>query len=324
MGSGRRNFLLALGAAGYLAARSARAQAPGPVKRIGVLFEIPPGQPVPSGPPPEVIEQMRTLGWVTGSNLFYEMRPATDPGQLPGRAQALVDAKVDLILAMGTPAARAAKAATTTIPIIFHLAADPVATGLVASMARPGGNLTGLVWGLLDDKLLETLKQVVPGARRFMVADIAGSARMKQAAQAMRIEILPSQVPGPEALDEFFAKVRKTRPDGVIFSNVGWMSTVTPRLAAGLLDARVPGIAQWHSFAQAGGLLAYGPTDDGLVEHRAKVADAILRGAHPRDIPVQTPLHYRLSVNLVTAKALGITIPPSLLLQARAEDIIRG
>lgn len=322
--AGRRNFLLAACCAGCIAARGARAQAPGPVKRIGVLFELPPGQPVPSGPPPEVVDQMRKHGWIVGGNLLYELRAATQPDQFPARAQELVDAKVDIILAFSTPAARAAKAATTTIPIIFYLAADPVATGLVASLSRPGGNLTGLVWGLLDDKLLEKLKEALPNARRVMVADIAGSDRMKTAANAMRVELLPSHVPGPEALDKFFATVRATRPDGVIFTNVNWMTASTPRLAEGLLAARVAGIAQFHSFAQHGGLLAYGPVDHGLIEHRSKVTDAILRGAHPRDIPVQTPLHYRLSVNLVTAKALGITIPSSMLLQARPEDIIRS
>jgi putative ABC transport system substrate-binding protein len=317
--AGRRKFLLAIACAGCI---PARAQAPAVVKRIGVLAEFQPGQPVPSSPPPAVLEQMRKRGWVSGSNLFWDIRAATHPDQLPVRARELVEAKADLILAFGTPAALAVKAATTTIPIVFHLAADPIASGLVASLSRPGGNLTGIVWGLYDDKLLETLKQAVPNARRVMVADIKGAERMKGAAQSLRVELLPSHVPGAEALDGFFAKVRATRPDGVIFTNVNWMSGSTALLAAGLLAPRIPGIAPFHSFAENGGLLAYGPVDDGL-ERRSAVIDAILRGAHPRDIPVEMPLHFRLSINLATAKAFGITIPSSMLLQARPEDIFR-
>ncbi|MCC6198154.1 MAG: hypothetical protein IT518_27190, partial [Burkholderiales bacterium] len=186
-------------------------------------------------------------------------------------------------------------------------------------------NLTGFVEGVLDDKLIEIFRDAMPKARRVVIAEAPLSPRAGRAAELLRIEVVALPLNGAGEFDGFFAQVRRMRPDGVIVPNVNWLASFAERLAQGLLAARMPSIAQWHDFARAGGMLAYGPIfGAAIADQRVAVTDAILRGAHPRDIPVQTPTHYRLMVNLVTAKALGVTIPSNVLLQARPEDVIRS
>ncbi|MCC6196561.1 MAG: ABC transporter substrate-binding protein, partial [Burkholderiales bacterium] len=161
--------------------RTAHAQAPGGVKRIGVLAEGQAGQAVRTAPPPDAVEALRKRGWIVGTNVLFEFRQSEQREQLPALARQLVDAKVDVILAFGTPATRAAKAATTTVPIVFNLGSDPVANGLVASLSHPGGNLTGFVEGVLDDKLIEIFRDAMPKARRVVIAEAPLSPRAGRA-----------------------------------------------------------------------------------------------------------------------------------------------
>lgn len=317
----RREFLQIASVGGWAVVHDVRGQAPGSVKRIGVLIEAKqPDRPVP--PPQWLLDALRKRGWIEGRNLAFEVRFADQRDRLPGLAQELVQAKVDVIVTFGTPATRAAKAATTTIPVAFNVGDDPVATGLVSSMSHPGGNLTGIVYGLLDEKLLDVFKQAMPKASRVVLPVASPSDAARRAALALGVEIVASAVAGPAALDAFFQSLQKMRPDGVVVPNVAWMGEHSHRFAEGLREARMPAIAPWSEFVHAGGLLSYGA--EGMPERRAARIDALLRGANPRDIPVEMPTHYRLGVNLITAKALGVTIPSSLLLQAHPDDVIRS
>ena len=211
--------------------------------------------------------------------------------------------KVDLIVVCSTRAALAAKAATTTIPILFDVGADPVATGLVHSMARPGGNLTGFAFGLHDEKLLEILKEAIPNASRVMYPTVAPPVAAMRVAHALKIETTGFAVNGPDDFDAFFQALRKTRPDGVVMPNVGWMQLQVPRIANELKSARMPAIAIWDSFAAAGGLLSYGPRF--MLARRVEQMDALLRGANPATFPVEMPTEFRLAVNLATAATIG-------------------
>jgi putative ABC transport system substrate-binding protein len=315
---GRRRFLGVAGLSGYALAIGVRAQAPDGVKRIGVLVQGPPTMRLQ--PPPATIEAMRERGWVVGRNLSYDIRSWERPDQLPGIVDELVRAKVDLIATFSTPASRAAKSATATIPILFEVGDDPVSTGLVTSLARPGGNLTGFVYGLLEEKLLEMLKRAVPKAKRVVIPVAAPSAAARAAAEALGVEIIVIEVKDSAGLDAFFESLRKVRPDGVVVPNVQWMNVTARSFAEGVRKAGLPAIAWADEFAKAGGLLSYRP--DGMLERRAAMTDALLRGANPRDLPVQMPVEFRLTVNLAAAKALGLTLPHELLVLAREEDIL--
>jgi len=261
---------------------------------------------------------MAERGWVEGRTIVFERRVAQRRQDLPAVARELVESKVDLIVAMTTQSALAAKAATATMPIFFAVGGDPVRAGLVASMARPGGNLTGFTFGLFDEKLLEILQQAVPKASRVMYPEARPTDASVRAAQALGVRIFPFPVPGPEAFDAFFQEVRKVRPDGVVVPNIGWMAPHTARIATELKALRVPAIAIWTDFAKAGGLLAYGAVPDN--KRAADKIDALLRGANPGEMAVEMPTHFHLIVNVATASYLGIEIPESLL--ARADQVI--
>lgn len=315
---GRRRFLQIAGVRSYAVANAVHAQAPEVVKRIGVLVDIEPDRPL--RPPQAALDRLRARGWIEGRNLAYEFRHSDRADLLPGLAQELVQAKVDLIFTFNTRVTRIAKAATTTIPILFEVGEDPVANGLVSSLARPGGNLTGFAYGLFDDKQLDIFKQALPKASRVVFPLATPSAAAKRAAQILGIEIVPSPVAGPSALDGFFQAVRKIRPDGVVLPNVQWINGNASRFAKDFLAAGMPAISTEPAFTRAGGLLSYGP--EAIIERRSDIVDALLRGANSRDIAVEMPTHFRLAVNLVTAKAFGVAIPSTLLIQAH--DVVRS
>lgn len=323
MRTDRRAFLGWLGAAGSLAASPSRAHAAEEVKRIGVLID---GAPVPNASPPRpLLDALRERGWVSGRNLEFIILHADTAEALQAAARDLVRAKVDLISAFSTRGALAAKAATPSIPIVFTVGADPVASGLVASLSRPGANLTGAVTGLHEDKLLDVLKTAMPEATRvaFPVAMPSGDAR--RAAVDLRIEIVPVPLAGPGSLDAFLAALRDAKPDAVVVPNVAWMNPMARRLAESFRGMRMPSIGSTGDFVPAGGLLAYtaGP-DEHALRRRVAVIDSLLRGGSPADMPVEMPTHFRLGINLVTAELLRIAIPPSLLVLAHPEDIVRG
>jgi putative tryptophan/tyrosine transport system substrate-binding protein len=316
---GRRGFGRAMGFGFLVGPFSAWAQQPGKVYRLGELRE---------GPAPfrkALMEAMRALGWVEGQNFTIETRSASKQDQLPELAAELVRLKVDLILAGGTSAARAAKGATKAIPIVFSLGDDPVGSGLVASFARPGGNLTGYALGLYDEKLLEVLKEGVPGASRVAYAAPAQetgarAARLNAAARVLAVEMRRIVVQGPKDLDGFFAAAKDLGGHAALVPNVAWFRPHLERIGAAAARSRLPAIGYDRQFAESGGLLSYGPESSQNVPRLAAQIDKILKGAKPADLPVEQPTKFELVVNLQTAKAIGLTIPQSVLL--RADEVI--
>jgi putative ABC transport system substrate-binding protein len=296
------------------------AQPPGRVYRLGELREG------PSLPPKPFADAMRELGWIEGQHFTLERRNADRRDQLPALAAELVRLKVDLILTGGTPATRAAKEATSTIPIVFSVADDPVGSGLVTSFARPGGNLTGFTLGVYDEKLLEVLKEAVPGATRVAYAAPAQETgtraeRLNAAARILGVEIRPIVVRRPEDFDRFFASAKAMASDAMLVPNVAWFRPHLERIGLAAAKSRLPTIGYDRRFAQSGGLLSYGPAPLQNVPRVAARVHKILNGAKPADLPIEAPTKFEFVINLKTAKALGLTIPPSLL--ARADEVIQ-
>jgi putative tryptophan/tyrosine transport system substrate-binding protein len=299
----------------------AAAQPRGKVYRIGLLSEGVLPQPVSL-----FREALHMLGYVDGHNLVIEQRHVETREQLPALAAELVTRQVDLIVTLGTPATRAAKQGTTTIPIVFNLSADPVQSELVASLARPGGNLTGFAGGLYEDKLLEILKEAVPGVVRVACPcrsgpENLGWVRIVDAARVLGLEIQAIDVHGPDDFERFFAAARHAGADAVLVHNVSWFFSHVTRLAELAAQSRLPAIGYSRQFVEAGGLLSYAPKR-GESQHRvAAQVDKILQGGRPADIPVERPIGFELVINLKAARALGLTIPSSLLF--RADEVIQ-
>ncbi len=315
-------------ALGLLAAPlAAGAQPPAKVPRIGILR-------VPSPPDPNAEafrKGLRELGYVEGQNIAIEYRTAEGrPDRLPALAGELVTLKVDVIVAGGSVAVQAAKQATTTIPIVMSAAGDPVGAGFAGSLARPGGNITGVVnlAPELGAKRLELLKETSPSlARVAAVSNPANPAHALElreaqaAAQTLRITLLSLTAPGPEAVETAFATMVRERvrglmilPDAVFFGQRG---RITDLAAQG----RLPAIYDQKAYVDAGGLMAYGPSFADLNRRAATFVDKILKGAKPADLPVEQPTRFELVINLKTAKALGLTVPRSILI--RADQLIQ-
>jgi putative ABC transport system substrate-binding protein len=266
-------------------------------------------------------------GYVEGQNVTIEYaRGEGHLDRLPGLAAGLVKRKVDVIVTQGSDAAPlAAKSATSTIPIVFHTSNDPVATGLVASLARPGGNLTGvsLMQAELMPKLLELLLELVPRARvigLLMNPDDPYTARiiglMREAAEAKRVDLRILKLRSASETESAFATLGELRADGLVIGPVGFR----PQIAALALRHAVPAITLHRDFAISGGLLSYGPSLTAVYRLKGIYAGRILRGERPADLPVEQPTKFELVINLKTAKALGLTVPPSIL--ARADEVI--
>jgi putative ABC transport system substrate-binding protein len=317
----RRAFL---GALAVLAAPvAAEAQPAGKVPRIGFLR---------NGPPPETFIEglrkgLRDLGYVEGQTIAIEYGLARTADDLPAAAARLIALKVDVLLASGTPPVPAAKIATKTIPIVFVASIDPVATGIVASLARPGANVTGLVGVHADlmGKRLELLKEAVPKLSRVAVlfhATNPGNAEyIKQAEAAAHTLGLQLQFLSVREAGEFERAFREARGagaqvqlDDVIFT--------THRRQVIELAARHQIVTMYgfREFVHAGGLMSYGPDYPDLYRRAAVYVDKILKGASPANLPIEQPTKFELAINLKTAKALGLTIPQSLL--QRADQLI--
>jgi putative tryptophan/tyrosine transport system substrate-binding protein len=299
----------------FTASRPAHAQLTGKVYRIGWLHE----GVRPLSPP--FLEAMRVRGYVYDHNFFIERRPAETREQLPALAAELVTLKVDLIVTNGTPATRAAQQATTTIPIVFYVGADPVQSGLVASFAQPGGNLTGFVGGLYPDKQLEILKETVPGLVRVACLcssnpENPGKVQIIDAARVLGLEILDLAVLGPDDFAPFFVAARRAGAQAVIVGDAPWFSPHHARLGELAAQSRLPAIGSQRPFAEAGGLLSFAHKQGENNSRLVAQIDKILQGTKPADLPVERPMRFEVVINLKTAKALGIAMPPSLLLLA--------
>jgi putative ABC transport system substrate-binding protein len=324
----RRDLLVLLGGAGGLRTLAARAQQKAmPV--IGFLNSTSPGPTAPLVA--AFVQGLSETGYIEGQNVTIEYRWAEGRyDRLPALAADLVDRKVDLIATGGgIPSIRAAKNATSTIPIVFQVGTDPVAEGLVANLARPGGNLTGVSFLIVElmPKRLELLSELVPQARalallvnpdnsnaKSIIRDIQEAARAK----GMQIHILKA---GTESeIDAAFASLVELHADALVVGADPFLTDRREQVVALASYHAVPAIYTVGEFAAAGGLISYGASLTSVFRQVGIYAGKILKGAKPADLPVQQPIKFELVINLKTAKALGLTVPQTLL--ARADEVI--
>jgi len=327
----RRAFVTGLGAV-LAAATAARAQQAGNVPRVGIL--LPGFRPSPEriarGP---FIVPMRELGWVDGRSVVFERRYANErPELLPMLARELIASRVDVIVTSSTPATRAAKEATATIPIVFAEFSQPLSQGFAASLTRPGGNVTGIADVSLElmPKRFELLKELVPGATRvallvepeyYLPNIIQGVLNdSKRASRALGLRLETFEVRTSENFDAAFARIRQSRAEGLTFIDSLLFFGQRARIADFAIKQRLPLVAALPEQAEAGALLVYNGNQRQIWRQAAMYVDRILRGAKPADLPVQDPTAFELIINRRTARAMRLTIPPSLLL--RADQVI--
>ena len=319
---GRRALLY--GAMALLAApRTAGAQQTGRAYRLGFLR---------NGPPPDTFVEglrqgLRELGYIEDQHISIEYGIARTADELPGAAARLVSLKVDVILASGTPPVPAAKNATKTIPIVFVASIDPVATGVVASLARPGGNVTGFagIHSELMGKRLELLGEAVHKLSRVAVLSHAsnpGNAQyIRQAELAARTRGVQVRLLAVRDAGDFERVFNEARGASAVIQLDDVIFTSHRRQVVDLAAKyRLATMYGFKEFVHAGGLMAYGPDYPDLYRRAATYVDKILKGANPADLPIEQPTKFELVINLKTAKALGLTIPPSLLV--RADQVI--
>jgi putative ABC transport system substrate-binding protein len=270
---------------------------------------------------------LRDLGWVEGQNIVIDYRFADgNVDQLPDLAAELVRLRVDVIVAGAQAAVIAAKNATRTIPIVMFLAVDPVGSGLVASFARPGGNITGLTFTAgpeLYGKQLELLKNALPRVSRVAILvnpanpfSVRALREIEIAARALGLQRQVVEIRHPGELDNAFAALTAARPDAIFVTADSMLFQHRVRLAHLAAKSRLPAMSGLREHAEAGGLMAYGANLADLARRAATYVDKILKGAKPADLPIEQPTKFELVINMKTAKALGLTIPSSLLLQA--------
>jgi putative ABC transport system substrate-binding protein len=271
---------------------------------------------------------LRDLGYVEGKNFVFEYRYAEGRSErLPGLAADLVRLKVDLIIAPGD-VAKVAREATGTIPIVMMSSDDPVRAGYVASLARPGGNVTGVtfIFDELAGKRLELLKEAVPAITRVAVlwnpTHVDNEFQeMQAAARTLGLQLQSLELRAPSDLDGAFQAASRGRAEALTVTPSRLTAFLRTRIVALAAKGRLPVISGWREFAEAGGLLTYGPNRSEGARRAAAYIDKILKGAKPADLPVEQPTRFELVVNLKTAKALGLTIPQSIMV--RADQVIQ-
>ena len=308
---------------------AAEAQPTGKAYRVGFLSN---GWSTASSQNVGALRQgLRELAWVEGQNIVIEYRWAEGKSdRLPDLAAELVRLRVDVLVAGGAAATRAAKEATTTIPIVFVGVQDPVALGAVQSLGRPGANITGptLTGGLaIVGKQLELLKETVPGVSRVAVLwNPANPMHLQQlrdteiAARALSVQVQPVEARSPDEFDRAFSRIIRGRVEALLVSADPMFGAQGTRLANLAATNRLPAMYGLRRHVEAGGLIAYGANELDLFRRAATYIDRILKGAKPADLPVEQPTKFELVINLKTAKALGLTIPQALLL--RADQVI--
>jgi putative ABC transport system substrate-binding protein len=317
---------------------AAEAQQPGKVYRIGILLETPVVRVTGSEPPSSAmrvfLQALRERGWVYGQNILTVPRSVEGRVErLPELAAELVALNVDVIMPMGRRGVRAAKQATSTIPIVVPVGLDLVEDGLVASLARPGGNLTGLLGYTgpeLEGKQLDLLKEAVPRISRVAVLhrtppagrsfaeDFKG---MVAAAQALRVTLLPVLVDTPDQFPAAFATMTQGRVDALYVGPIGVYWAHRELILEYVAKNRLPTMFAAKDWVAEGALMSYATDSDDLFRRAAGYVDKILRGARPGDMPIEQPTKFELVINAKTAKTLGLTIPPAVL--ARADEVIQ-
>jgi len=320
----RRGVIGLVGGAAAAWPRAARAQQADKLRTIGILA---PGTPSSHGAWfAELVRRLHELGWIENRNIAFAYRWGEGRGERYGEIAAeLVQSKVDVIVTTA-PALPAVQRATSVIPIVFALSGDPVATGFVASLARPGGNATGLSMLSTDTagKRLELLREVVPGIRRLAIMVNLGfidavqeGGQAETAARALGFDVVKLEIRRPQDIASSFESLKV---DALYVTGDPLFNANRIRLNTFALSARLPTIYPFRELVEAGGLMSYGVNIPDLFRRAAGYVDRILRGAKPADLPVEQPNKFDLIVNLTTAKALGITIPESFLV--RADEVI--
>jgi len=321
----RREFITLIGGAVALWPLAARAQQAGKLPIIGFL-----GANEASSPQTDAfVQRLRELGWIDGSTVTIEYRWAEGRFErAPALAAELIQLKVNVLVTHSSPNVVAAKQATSVITIVFAAVGDPVGSGLVESLSRPGGNVTGLSLQANDlaGKRLQLMREFIPSVGR--VAFLAGSntnqtemevAEFRAAAQTLGLEIIRADIFQPDDIAPAVQSLRG-RVDAIYVQTIPVMFTNRVRINTLALRAQLPTFAGSREFAEASGLMSYGPNFSDLFRRAGELVDKILRGTKPADVPVEQPTKFDLVVNLTAAKALGLAVPPMLL--ARADEVI--
>jgi ABC-type uncharacterized transport system substrate-binding protein len=320
----RREFVTMLSGAAAAWPLAARAQHAGKMWRIAFITQA------QANIYESLFERLRELGYVEGQNIIIERRYAEGRAEkFQEFAAEMVQLKADLIITITTPATLAAKNATTTIPIVIPTAIDPVGTGLIASLAHPGGNITGgaILTGEMAAKRLELLKEVVPSLSRTAVlwnsANPANALAWRDtqgAARALGVTLQSHEVQGPKDFEVAFARMAEERPDALFVLDDALTIPYRKEIADFAIQKRLPSVFAAKDRVEAGGLMSYGPRYSEMMRRAASLVDKILRGAQPTNLPMEQPTTFELVINLKTAKAIGLTVPPPLL--ARADEVI--
>jgi putative ABC transport system substrate-binding protein len=305
------------------------AQPPGQIRRVGILTAVaaPTIEPLH-----ELLRQgLRERGYVEGQHIVLESRSVEGHYErLPALAAEMVALPVDVLVTWGTPATVAAKQATSMVPIIFFGVGDPVGSGIVASLARPGGNVTGVtsLTAELSAKQLELLKEIVPGLTQIAVlrnpknpVSALNLRWTERAAQALGVQLHVVDVHDPSEFEAAFVSMTRERAGALILLADMMFLSQRSQIADLAIKHRLPAVFNWREYAEAGGLIVYGPVFAEQGRRVAEFVDKILKGAKPADLPVEQPMRFELVINLKTAQALGLTIPPSVLFQA--DEVIR-
>ena len=328
----RRDFIQLVGSA-IVWPRAVDAQQAGTVPRIGCLVTGSLESPEARRAVAAFRQGLNERGYVEGQNIVIEYRGANgNIERFPGLAAELVRLKVAVIVVANTPAALAAQKVTTAIPVVVPVMGDPVGDGLVASLARPGGNITGLTFlgPELVPKRLELLKEALPGISRVVVlwhpganSERATKSMLREteaAARALGVQLRYAEVRDVDEVDHAFSAITTEPADALLVFPSPMFFVERTRIIDLATKRRLPSMFAGREYVEAGGLISYGASIDDLFRRSATFVDKILKGAKPADLPVEQPTKFELVVNLKTAKALGLTIPPSIL--ARADEVI--
>ena len=324
--TGHLRFIVAFALGLFPWSLSASAQQPPKVPRIGILSDEGPSQASKTF---ELFAQgLQELGWADGRNVTIDQRYAAGKYEiLSSLADELVHLQPDVIFAIGTPAARAAKATTQTIPIVFARAADPVGLGLVSSLARPGGNLTGLSLQNfeIDAKRLEFLVTAVSDAKRVGVLwdpgfRTVGLKEVEEAARSLNLELVPAEVRRPDDFEQAVRAMLEKGASALYVLGAGIFLDHSQQLVDLTIKVRIPAMFYRREFVEAGGLMSYAASVHDMYQRAAAYVDKILKGAKPADLPVEQPTKFELIINLKTAAVLGLKIPPTIL--ARTDEVI--
>jgi ABC-type uncharacterized transport system substrate-binding protein len=324
----RRDFVTALGVAATAWPRSGWAQMSKKMARIGVLWHAGSAEEEAVFLNP-LVEGIASLGWVEGQNVVFEHRfPAEQPERFKALVGELARLDLDLIIASASNAAFAAKEATKTVPIVFIFVADPVETGLVDSLAHPGGNITGFAMVDVSQKRLEVFKEAFPPLSKAVLlfnGDHQAAGKrfiegMRAAADNLELGVEAVEVGGPQGFERAFAGIHGDGKTGIVYAIDSLFFANRRRIAQLALAGGLPVMAYNEVHVRDGIFASYGPDPVEMFRRAGAYVNKILKGTKPADLPVEEPTKYNLAVNLKTAKALGLTVPPSLL--ARADEVI--